>query len=812
MTGTGVAGTVPGSADAHASAPAAAPEDLRAVPATGDHGRLPGLDGLRAVAVLAVMLYHADLGWLPGGFLGVDVFFVISGFLITTLLLAERERLGHIRLRAFWLRRARRLLPALFLLLAATLTFAVVLAPDELSRLRGDTLAALGYVTNWYLILRQQSYFETIGRPSPLLHLWSLAVEEQFYVLWPLALAAGMALLRRRGMLAATLLGAAGSATLMALLYVPYADPSRVYYGTDTHAVGLLVGAALALAWTPRRSARPALPAPDAPAVGAAASGVPVAPAPAPVASGRPVAAASPAWSLPPWPEEPGAASAARPGPSLRARLAAAVRAVPWIDLAGVAGLVLLVVAFVQLDEYEPFLYQGGFVLLALVTAAVIVAAVHPRGRLGTHVLDRQPLRWIGERSYGIYLWHWPIFTFTRPGIDVPLDAVPDLALRFALTLVAAELSYRFVETPVRQGALGRAWARWRATPRRQRLVAFRLPIASSAAVLAVAVVVGTRVVAATPPPTPAYLSVTAVDTGGPVSGSGVSAVSAGSRITSGNSGATPEAPASPAADAGATAGASSGQPGESPAATGTPGTSAATPAPVVAARPPRVLAIGDSVMLGAVTQLRAAIHGIEVNAQVGRSFQTGIQILEARRKAGTLPPVVVVALGDNGWISGAQISQLMGVLKGTSLVALVNLKEPRDWESHDNAMLAAAAKQYPNVIVVDWHDASIDHPEYFWDDLIHLRPTGAVAYARVLASALAPALSPTATASPSSTAIPTDGSGTISAGHAPAPSGPAASATPAATSPGTGSPTGITPAPSPAPVAATPRPSATVH
>ncbi|HEX9374576.1 MAG TPA: acyltransferase, partial [Roseiflexaceae bacterium] len=162
---------------------------------------LPGLDGLRAIAVLAVLLYHADLPWMPGGFLGVEVFFVVSGYLITGLLLAEREQTGRVNLGAFWLRRARRLLPALFALLAATLAFAVLFLPDEVAGLRGDVLAALGYVTNWGLIFSQRSYFETVGRPPLLQHLWSLAVEEQFYLLWPLLLLLGLRRLDRRRML-----------------------------------------------------------------------------------------------------------------------------------------------------------------------------------------------------------------------------------------------------------------------------------------------------------------------------------------------------------------------------------------------------------------------------------------------------------------------------------------------------------------------------------------------------------------------------------------------------------------------------------
>nr|MDQ2998053.1 acyltransferase [Chloroflexota bacterium] len=214
---------------------------------------LPGLDGLRALAVAAVLLYHAEIG-VVGGFLGVELFFVLSGFLITALLFAEWQQHGRIQLAAFWMRRVRRLLPALLLLLAGTFALAWLLVPDELARLRADALAALGYVMNWRLVLSQQSYFDPMIRPSLLQNLWSLAIEEQFYLLWPLLFIVGMRYLRRSGLLAATLSLAAASVALMAWLYQPGADPSRMYYGTDTRAAGLLLGAALALAWPPRRT------------------------------------------------------------------------------------------------------------------------------------------------------------------------------------------------------------------------------------------------------------------------------------------------------------------------------------------------------------------------------------------------------------------------------------------------------------------------------------------------------------------------------------------------------------------------------
>src|ERR671920_1663400 len=222
---------------------------------------LPGLDGMRALAVIAVLLYHAGGGgaFVPGGFLGVEVFFVISGYLITSLILAQWRSTGRVELKAFWVGRARRLLPALYVVLVVTLTYAVVFLPGEVAGLRADVLAAMGYVTNWYLVWGHESYFEAVGRPSLLKHLWSLAVEEQFYLVWPLVLAFGLSLgavrWRRRRILVVALMGAAGSAVLMALFYRPEGDPSRIYYGTDTRATGLLVGAALAFVWAPWRAA-----------------------------------------------------------------------------------------------------------------------------------------------------------------------------------------------------------------------------------------------------------------------------------------------------------------------------------------------------------------------------------------------------------------------------------------------------------------------------------------------------------------------------------------------------------------------------
>ncbi|HEU4736044.1 MAG TPA: acyltransferase family protein [Solirubrobacterales bacterium] len=364
---------------------------------------MPGLDGLRAIAVLGVLLYHLEFGWAEGGLLGVGVFFTLSGYLITDILL-NQVNAGGIRLKSFWLARARRLLPALFLMLIVVMAWVTVIGPHQPADFRMAELSAVGYFNNWWLILHDVSYFARFAPPSPLNHLWSLSVEEQFYIVWPFLLMAALHLVpeaRRkagpRPRLAAVALAAAlCSGILMAILYTPSLDPSRVYYGTDTRALELLVGAALAMVWPSRR---------------------------------------------------------------LTAKVTPQARRT--IDAAGLAGLIVIGLMFWQSSEFSPFIYRGGFALLAIGTALAVAAFAHPASRLGP-IVGCRPMRWIGERSYGIYLWTLPIVVLTSPqGAHGPnlLRAV----LQVAAIMAVAELSWRYVENPIRHGALGRLWAQWKA-------------------------------------------------------------------------------------------------------------------------------------------------------------------------------------------------------------------------------------------------------------------------------------------------------------------------------------------------------------
>lgn len=620
---------------------------------------LPGLDGLRALALIAVVLYHADLSWLPGGFLGVEVFFVLSGYLITSLLLAEWNQHDHIDLRAFWLRRARRLLPAVYVLLLVTLGFAVLFLPGEVARLRGDA-AAFGYVTNWYLVLAHRSYFEMVGRPPPLEHLWSLAVEEQFYLIWPLLFAAGMLRLRRRGMLIATIAGAAASTLLMAMLFRPDVDPSRLYYGTDTRAAELLAGAALAFVWEP-------------------------------------------AWLR---------GTAGGPASKLIHWLSEATRAPLLLDVVGIAALGALIWYFHWFGEYQPFLYQGGFALVALTTVLLIAVIVHPRARLVPRALSNKVMRWIGTRSYSLYLWHWPVFTITRPQLDVPLQGIVLLALRLVLTIILAEASYRWVETPFRTGAVGRAWRSFRDAEGEQRRQLRVWWAGAAGTSLSLAVVLCVAVVGAQPPAPPSYLSslssVHASSVGGGEPGPSIPAASS----------ARPSASAQPQSES------PSPSPSQPPAST----------APAAPPKPLQVTAVGDSVMAGAAGVLQQEVGNLSVDAEIGMQTSKAIDLLRARRDSGQLGQVVVVQIGNNGVFTSGQFDDMMQVLSGVKAVLFVNVKVPRPWEGPNNDVLAGGVSRYPNAKLLDWRGISVDHPELFWDDGIHLRPEGQKLYADLIA------------------------------------------------------------------------------
>ena len=573
--------------------------------------------------MLAVMGFHEGVSELSGGFLGVDVFFVLSGFLITDLLVTQYDRLGHrLDLKDFWSRRARRLLPALALMLIVVSAAATVIEPDQGTSLRLALLAAVTYTSNWYQILHHVSYFASLGlftAPPPLDHLWSLAIEEQFYLIWPLIL--WVLILRlngRRARVTATLILAAMSALAMALEYSP-GDPSLVYYGTDTHASALLIGAAVALA--------------------------------------LPLATVA---SLP----------------------AAQVRR---LDAAGVVGLVLLAWAAGHFSGADPAVYPVGLILAAVGAAGLVVAAAST-GVIAA-MTGLPPLRWLGIRSYGIYLWHWPVIALAGAIIGTEANSAWMWFIEAAVSIGLACASWRFVETPILRDGFLATCGRWRTlVDEGLRPVGARrkvAPVVVAAAALVVVAVAGYGV-ARPPGPTPSGL---------------LRQVAEGQRISAASQ-------ASAQATTGSLSGASqpSGLPSVVPSASASSGSaSPASACSAAAARLARVsgrqvTAIGDSVMVASATALNAALPGIYINAQVGRAMVAGLALIQTLAADGELRHYVVVGLGTNGPVSAAQIRQLRRLIGPNRDLILVNTFGPMPWESSVNKVLDAAARHTARV------------------------------------------------------------------------------------------------------------------
>ncbi len=354
---------------------------------------IPAIDGLRAVAVIAVMLYHLGFKWIPGGFLGVDLFFVISGYVITRLLLDSIQRSGGLDLRAFYVARIRRLLPPLVFMIISTTIVVGLWAPDTMRRFLGDAPFALFGGMNWWLVFRHTDYFEAIGRPPLLQHTWSLGVEAQFYLLWPLILLLVLKYFGKNKIPGAALIIAAfsGIALLLVSLQVDAASASQVshvYFGTDTHSIGLFLGAALAVSWIPQ---------------------------------------------------------------NLQETVSR--KAQDFIDGIGVFGLLGIIAAFLFVDETDPTLYKLAFPLAGIFGCAIITSIVHPASRFAP-ILSSKPFVWIGERSYAIYLWHWVVFQVTRPDYDLEGSEWALYALRILIVFALADISLRVVELPVRTGLI----------------------------------------------------------------------------------------------------------------------------------------------------------------------------------------------------------------------------------------------------------------------------------------------------------------------------------------------------------------------
>lgn len=602
-------------------------------------GRIGGLDGLRAVAVALVLVYHLLPGLLPGGMVGVDAFFVISGFLITSLLLVERRTTGRIDAGRFWIRRLRRIVPALLVAVAATVSAAACLGGDVLLAVRRQVLGSVLLVYNWVEIVAGSSYFD---RTQPLLltNVWSLAVEEQFYLVWPLVVIALLArgVSRRRVRAGALLaLGLSLASAAWALRLVRDGAPvSRVYMGTDTRAFGLMLGAAWAL-WH-----------------GRATEGADLEPQPAGLRRVR------------------GAAG--------------------WAGLAG-----LLVLARFAGETTadggsgpEPALIIASACTLAVVQALTgeVAGADGPARRLMS-LLEARPLKWLGERSYGLYLWHWPLGVLAFYAIP-PTAAPRAVAVGvLGLTLCAAELSHALIETPVRRdGLLVRLRRVARLRPRQM------VPAGGGATALVLLLVLAF----ASQPAQSAAQQAIAVGTG---------YLSAPSAVPATAVGAPTQDPSPEQAD---------------------PFTGG------------EVVVVGDSVTIAAAPSLEADLPGVAVNAEVSRSVYAALPALQAM-DAGGARPCVVIALATNGSVETDQLDAILSYLGPDRGLVLVTAHGPArtTWIPPANETIRAFARAHPDqVAVADWDAAVGARPDLLLDDQVHPVPEGGELYAQTVTDAVA--------------------------------------------------------------------------
>ncbi|MBO1198187.1 acetyltransferase [Staphylococcus simiae] len=576
---------------------------------------LPGLDGLRAFAVIGILIYHLNAQWLSGGFLGVDTFFVISGYLITSLLLSEYYRTGTINLIEFWKRRLKRLIPAVLFLISVVLMFTLLFKPELIIQMKKDAIAAIFYVSNWWYIAQNVDYFNQFAI-EPLKHLWSLAIEEQFYVFFPPILLLLLHKLKPRKIIQTLFIISVISLVLMIVIHLLTGDNSRVYFGTDTRLQTLLLGCILAFVWPP--------------------------------------------FSL---------------------RKDVAKKSIVSLDIVGTIGFIALLTLFFIVGDQDQWIYNGGFYLISGFTLVIIATAVHPSS-IFAKFLSMRLFIFIGKRSYSLYLWHYPIIVFMNSYYVQGQIPVYVYLLEIILTFAMAELSYRFIETPIRKKGFKAFTIKPKNLNKFVRTVLVIVLLVPSLIVLS-----GQFDALGKQHETQKKEKKTEFKTN--------------------KKKVTKKTPA---------------KSDQTPTKNGKVDVSKMSP-----------LLIGDSVMVDIGDVFTDKVPNAQIDGKVGRQLVDAIPIIKSQyQDYSKKGQSVIVELGTNGEFTKDQLNDLLDSF-GKADVYLVSIRVPRNYESNINKLIYDAAKKRSNVHLVDWYKASGGHPEYFAYDGIHLEYSGAKALTNLI-------------------------------------------------------------------------------
>ncbi|PCD82199.1 acetyltransferase [Lysinibacillus fusiformis] len=607
-----------------------------------NHRYIPGLDGIRALAVLAVIAYHFNFSWARGGFLGVDIFFVLSGYLITSTMLPLKGNQLTVSLKKFWIGRFRRLLPAAYVMIITSFVWAMLFHKELLHTLRGDALSSIFYSSNWWFIFHKLSYFDSFGSPSPLKNLWSLAIEEQFYVIWPLLLMIGLYVVKKQSKLAKIVfIGAICSALLMAILYQPGADPSRVYYGTDTRCFELLIGCWLALIWPMKRLSSQKL----------------------------------------------------------------SINHMKKLNSISFISFTIFLVSIMYVDEFQTFLYRGGMFLFCLNAAVLIACVCHPVSILG-RILAWKPLCWIGSRSYGIYLWHYPVMVLGTPIHEIGNPSYWRIALQLVLIVTIAECSYRFIEMPIRKVGF---WAyyrkyfvfnkkKWGSLTFSRKVSTVMAPLFLLVFFTGITGVVGEGQQSSKD----SYPTAIKINGDEPTA----NPIKEPDKTTDNPSPSKEEEVDVPDIE------------------TPKPEEHETNVVPEKEDAYQSILAIGDSVMIDIATSLHKVFPNITIDGKIGRQVSQAVKLAPNYASFNQSNNAIIIQLGTNGYFTNDQIDTLLAAFAHADIY-LVNTRVPRSWEGKVNASLLQKSEEHENITLIDWHAAALNHPEYFAPDGVHLEKKG---------------------------------------------------------------------------------------